>query len=287
MKKQFGGSLPSPWSDYDFDQDALDSVNGTIDKPRYLSTSRHDPAPVVPPRCYTSHPPLPLVVGGDTWSIYGGSCSTPVVLDADIYIGFDYMKPKHPRFPWNPVSDSAVLEIAFPITDMNAPSNPDEFKKMITWVCNQVRDGKKIHAGCIGGHGRTGTFLAAVVAEIMGEKDAITYVRENYCKKAVESAQQIAFLGTHYGITPIKGSKSDLFGGYGSTSSASSGKSSGKWGATTPPSKASTSTGAWKTSLGSKTSNVVPLPSENKVAFRSASKVIKSVTSARCIWNKT
>jgi hypothetical protein len=37
--------------------------------------------------CYKTHPPLKLP--GTDLLIYGGSCSEPVVLDSDVYIGFD------------------------------------------------------------------------------------------------------------------------------------------------------------------------------------------------------
>ena len=54
---------------------------------------------------------------------------------------------------------------------------------------------------CIGGHGRTGTFFAALVAHMMPEvKDPIAYVRENYCNEAVETEEQIAFLIEHFGV---------------------------------------------------------------------------------------
>jgi hypothetical protein len=210
-----------------------------------------------------------LTKDGATYYIYGGSCSSPIVSDADIYIGFDYMPPKYPRFPWN-TDTNPVIEIPFAITDMAAPKDPVEFKKMITWVCGQVLAGKKVHAGCIGGHGRTGTFLAAVVAEFMGEKDAITYVRKNYCKKAVESAVQTKFLETHYGITPVPGAKESM-------------APSGKW-SSGISNKPSQPTGAWKTSIASKANNVVALPATNKVAFSGATRVIKHVPSNRCIW---
>jgi hypothetical protein len=63
------------------------------------------------------------------------------------------------------------------------------------------------------GHGRTGTFLAALVAT-MGENDAINYVRTNYCQKAVESRVQVDFLAKHFGVKSASGTKS--FGGSGS-----------------------------------------------------------------------
>ena len=39
---------------------------------------------------------------------------------------------------------------------MEAPSNVARFKKLVTWVCTQLQDGKTVHIGCIGGDGRTG-----------------------------------------------------------------------------------------------------------------------------------
>lgn len=151
-------------------------------------------------RCYHTHPALPLK---DGLVIYGGSCSDPAVKDADIYVGFDYSMPAHTMaFPWNP-----GVWFNFPITDMKAPSNPEEFSKFIDWLIVQLSANKKVHIGCIGGHGRTGTVLAALVARFLGVADAITYVRDNYCQKAVESQVQIDFLAKHFGVTPAAPSK--------------------------------------------------------------------------------
>lgn len=154
----------------------------------------------VTPRCYESHPPLKLP--GTELVIYGGSCSYPVVQDADVYVGLcTSMKHTARSWPWK-----QGTEFLFSITDMCAPSNPEEFKKMLNWVKKQVDEGKKVHVGCIGGHGRTGTVLAALVS-LYGEQDAIQYVRKHYCHKAVESGVQIAFLHTHFGTSKVEPSK--------------------------------------------------------------------------------
>lgn len=160
-------------------------------------------------RCYEDHPPMPLP--GTELVVYGGSCSNPVVNDADVYIGFDHsMKFTQRHWPWK-----RGIEIHFNITDMRAPDNAEEFKKLLTWTKKQLEAGLKVHAGCIGGHGRTGTFLAGLVS-LFGEEDAITYVRQHYCMKAVESTEQTEFLKKHFGIKPVKGSKS-----YGTSKSTS------------------------------------------------------------------
>jgi hypothetical protein len=145
--------------------------------------------------CYRSH--KPLVLGDTGLSIHGGSCSSPVIKDADVYIGFDGIMTFTERsYPWNPGH-----EILFRIADRHAPANAAEFRKLVDWAAEQLHAGKKVHCGCIGGHGRTGTFFAALVSVMLGEKDAIAYVRERYCKKAIESEEQIRFLVKEFGIT--------------------------------------------------------------------------------------
>ena len=150
--------------------------------------------------CYETHKPLKLGKG----ELYGGSAQN-YREGCDIYISFDSFKCSDKRaYPWNEGDF-----ICFPVHDMSVPkgSDVDEYKKLVTWTCNQLQDGKKVHAGCMMGHGRTGMFLAAVIKEMTGEEDAITYVRKHYCKKVVESKEQVAFLGKHYGIKAVEGSK--------------------------------------------------------------------------------
>lgn len=49
---------------------------------------------------------------------------------------------------------------------------------------------------CVGGHGRTGTVMCALLITLKGftVKKAISRVREDYCKFAVESDRQIEYL---------------------------------------------------------------------------------------------
>lgn len=58
-----------------------------------------------------------------------------------------------------------------------------------------AESGWKVEVGCIGGHGRTGTFLAclAVLAGVPAEL-AVAYVRKEYCKHAVETKEQEFFV---------------------------------------------------------------------------------------------
>ena len=62
----------------------------------------------------------------------------------------------------------------------------------VEWVIPYVHNKQDIiEIACIGGHGRTGTFLAALlVREGWGPADAVEYIRGGYCKKAIESKEQ-------------------------------------------------------------------------------------------------
>jgi len=151
-------------------------------------------------RCYESHTPLVLTKGVE---IYGGSCINPIITDADIYVGLDLSMKKSPKaFPW--VEGESFL---YHIQDMQAPKDPESFIELIDWLSVQLAANKKIHVGCIGGHGRTGTVFSALVNVMIGEKDAIEFVRQGYCKKAVESEEQVAFLHKHFGITKASPAK--------------------------------------------------------------------------------
>lgn len=152
-------------------------------------------------RCYESHPVLKLGKG----KLHGGAARHPVK-GADVYVVLQDgdMNGKQSD-PWE---KQTVTEVAYFIRDMHAPADVKRFKKLVTWLCTQLQDGKTVHVGCIGGHGRTGTVLSAVIAEATGEKDAIGWVRKHYCKKAVESREQVEFLVKHYGVTKAAATKS-------------------------------------------------------------------------------
>lgn len=152
-------------------------------------------------RCYESHPMLKIGKG----KLYGGSARFPKVKNADVYVVLQ--SGDMAGLQSDPWDEHRVTEIQYAIRDMHAPEDVRRFKKLVTWLCTQLQDGKTVHVGCIGGHGRTGTLLSAIVAEALGEKDAIQYVRKHYCKKVVEAREQVAFLMKHYGVTKVEGSK--------------------------------------------------------------------------------
>lgn len=155
-------------------------------------------------RCYESHPAIKIGNG----TLYGGSCQYPKVTNADFYVALQRGDSCGlSSDPWEP---EKVIEIHYSITDMCAPTDVPRFKKMITFLCNQLQAGRSVHVGCIGGHGRTGTVLSAIVAQMLEEKDAIAWVRKHYCKKAVESKEQVKFLMQHYGVKKATGYKEGM-----------------------------------------------------------------------------
>ena len=186
-------------SSKDVDIDSWFNDNGGVSAHgKATTTGGGKPKPYKP--CYQTHKPLPL---GNGLVVYGGSCSTPVISDADVYVGFDHSFERTSRgYPWTPGH-----EVNFLIPDMKAPASPTDFAKLVEWVALMVSTGSKVHCGCIGGHGRTGTMLSALVCVMTGEKDAIKYVRREYCPKAVESEAQVNFLTKHFGIVAAKPAK--------------------------------------------------------------------------------
>ncbi len=140
-------------------------------------------------RCHATHPMLTLGTG----QFYGGACLHPP-LGMDVYVGLNF-DMQGVRSGW---IDPPPLRLHFPISDHGVPKEVTAFKAMVSYLCNRLREGAKVHAGCIGGHGRTGLLVAAIVAELGVSKDPIAWVRQHYCSKAVESASQVGFLVKHY-----------------------------------------------------------------------------------------
>jgi hypothetical protein len=157
--------------------------------------------PVV--KCADSHPAITFK--GIT--LYGGQARNPKHKDCDVYVCLQ--AGDSCGLASDPWEDQKVVEIHYPITDGGIPKDVTRFKLMIEYLCNQLHAGKKVHVGCIGGHGRTGLVLAAIIASL-GEKDAITWLRKNYCAKAVETSLQVSFLAKYYGVTKVDGSQSLL-----------------------------------------------------------------------------
>jgi protein-tyrosine phosphatase len=148
--------------------------------------------------CWENHPVYEI----DGMPIIGGSC-TKAYPDTDVFIALDGGGRKGKRsYPWN-----KGVDIYFKIVDMQVPDDIKEFKKLLSYTAKQMKAGKRVFVGCIGGHGRTGLFLAALTTFMTGEKDSIKKVRAEYCPKAVESNVQMDWLHQYFDITKAEPSK--------------------------------------------------------------------------------
>lgn len=86
-------------------------------------------------------------------------------------------------------------ELMVPWPDMGVPCVKPEFWQALH---KYIQDNKYEHVcfHCQMGHGRTGTALAAMLVANVGysAKEAVEFVRQEYCKEAVETFSQTSYL---------------------------------------------------------------------------------------------
>ncbi|HEY8543587.1 MAG TPA: protein-tyrosine phosphatase family protein [Acidimicrobiales bacterium] len=79
--------------------------------------------------------------------------------------------------------------------DFGVPGDTAAFVASLRDVLDRARRGERVEVGCLGGHGRTGTALAAL-AVLAGHPadDAVAWARTHYCAQAVETPEQEALV---------------------------------------------------------------------------------------------
>ena len=83
-------------------------------------------------------------------------------------------------------------DLSIPIKDFSVPTT-DDLDRGLTEAVRLILSGQPVYAGCMGGRGRTGLFLA-VLAKAFGIRGPVEYVRENYSHHAVETREQYDFV---------------------------------------------------------------------------------------------
>lgn len=79
--------------------------------------------------------------------------------------------------------------------DMELPADPDALLAALADLRSAGAAGAVVEIGCLGGHGRTGTAIAALAVMAGVEPhEAVRWVRVNYCVQAVETEEQMAFV---------------------------------------------------------------------------------------------
>ena len=96
--------------------------------------------------------------------------------------------------PWAPAA--AFPKVLVPWPDRKAPgAELDTMLEALAWVLEELGKGVVIETGCWGGHGRTGTMLAGLLAmQGINPLDAINRVWETYCPQAIEDVSQCTFI---------------------------------------------------------------------------------------------
>lgn len=162
-------------------------------------------------------PVLPLALlsgaGNDWWRSSWTKCHhnmSPVVLPSGLTVYASAWKSvPYDRTPpdvgcyfdasWFPTESFAYV-IGWP--DFGLPSIPDaDVMRTARAVLQHAEYGEAVEVGCLGAHGRTGTFLALLVmldsrntSDVHGYKRAISYVREHHCSEAIETKSQEQYI---------------------------------------------------------------------------------------------
>ena len=103
--------------------------------------------------------------------------------------------------------------IKMPWKDFGGPPVSFDFWPALVQELNGVKD---MLVFCIGGHGRTGTALAAMwiaAGKKISAVEAIDVVRKHYCKDAIEATEQVDYLvrmAEHFGGPTYEGRLFDL-----------------------------------------------------------------------------
>lgn len=162
------------------------------------------------------------VINGKEYNIYAGR-EWDVKNDAnnyDIILNLTgYQLNKHHIIPmsdlnkWSKKTHHKYKEICLDWPDMGIVDLPKEF--WLDLIKYFKKNNSKVLMFCMGGHGRTGTAMATLMVlglEYSPEK-AVTWIRENYCNKAIETWNQLNYVYSMIGqqAPPSKERKDKVF----------------------------------------------------------------------------
>lgn len=140
------------------------------------------------PKCRHYETPVRLPCGTEVWpSSLNNRTPDESCPDYGFYFDSSWTAKRYPA-------------IMIPWPDYGLPALPiSTFDEMIGLAYERAVAGFTVEFGCIGGHGRTGTFLACMLVRTAGlsAADAIAWVHENYCKEAVEGMDQEWFVARY------------------------------------------------------------------------------------------
>jgi len=94
------------------------------------------------------------------------------------------------------------VDVHLPIRDFDVPRVANDVDRAIRDTFRAALKGHLVYVGCMGGWGRTGLFLA-LLAKAAGVDDPVSYVREHYSPRAVETDRQKKYV-EDFDVTEIR-----------------------------------------------------------------------------------
>ncbi len=123
--------------------------------------------------------------------VTAGGSMTPIPLDA-VFVDLTRHSRHTSIVTGLPGPRPITVRVTWP--DMTIPQlSRDDWRIIATRLAELKRH---VHVACEGGHGRTGTTLAILLAlwgVIPAGIDPVTWVRANYCDKAIETEAQVDY----------------------------------------------------------------------------------------------
>jgi protein-tyrosine phosphatase len=93
---------------------------------------------------------------------------------------------------WNPSWHAEVID--WP--DFGVPADGPHAAAQIREAFSRAKNGQGVEVGCMGGLGRTGTVLGCMAVLVgVSSRDAVTWVRQNYRPRAIETTAQENWIG--------------------------------------------------------------------------------------------
>lgn len=117
-----------------------------------------------------------LIVGG-VWML-----DDMLKMNPDVLVPLDFLQ----GWIWKTGFRGEIIYC--PITDYSIL--PDDVLDKLTFtIAERIKNGQRAAVFCVGGHGRTG-YVASCVLHLLGVKNPVAFLRENYHRKSVETAEQ-------------------------------------------------------------------------------------------------
>lgn len=139
----------------------------------------------------------PMTVKRDGEPAFGNGCFDLELMGGRYFRVYGGPFTKAPQAAFGvclaPESDAAPrADVLLNIVDFGVPTEEDMLMA-IDMAIDAMRRRRPVYAGCMGGIGRTGTFIACL-AKLWGSKNPVADVRANYLGHAVENEKQHKFI---------------------------------------------------------------------------------------------